>query len=293
MWRRDDRLSLCTIRRIRALAFLTLFLGTSVFGAEAVSLPDTQVEAMTAKANGVHYKLYIGLPADYNASAARYPVLYLLDADYSFPIARTIVKHLSERDRLRKIIVVGIACEGCDQYESNAYRMNRTRDYTPRFVPAGGYGPQYQKVSGGAPKFLEFIRTELLPWMDRHYRTNPAERGLVGHSYGGLFANWVLLTAPETFSRYIMVSPSLWYADRFLFMLKPPRQLPPARVYMAVGAREGDGQHDMVRDLRRMAKQLKQYPSLETKDEVFDDETHDSVFPTAVSRGIRFVFEGD
>ena len=275
---------------MKALAFVTLFLGASM-AADPVSLPDTKVEAITATANGVHYKLYVGLPADYSASDARYPVLYLLDADYSFPIARTIVKHLSERERLEEIIVVGIACDRCDQYQSTEYRLNRTRDYTPRFSSTGGYGPEYQKVSGGGPKFLEFIRTQLFPWMDEHYRTNPSERGLVGHSYGGLFATWVLLTAPDTFSRYIIVSPSLWYADRFIFGLKPPKTLGPARVYMAVGALEGNSEHDMVVDLRRMAKELKRYSALSVADEVFDAENHDSVFPTAVARGIRFVFK--
>jgi len=284
----------CRIRRIKSLALVALLACASIVAADPVSLPDTRVEAITAKANGVAYKLYIGLPSDYNATGERYPVLYLLDADYAFPIARTIVKHLSERERLRKIIVVGIACDRCDQYESPEYRMNRTRDYTPRFSATGGYGPQYQKVSGGAPKFLQFIRTELFPWMDRHYRTIPAERGLVGHSYGGLFANWVLLTAPDTFSRYIIVSPSLWYDGRFMFELKlPAGRVPHARVYMAVGGVEGNAQHDMVVDLERMAKELKQYSSIAVEDEVFQGETHDSVFPTAVARGIRFVYGSD
>jgi len=258
------------------------------------SLPNTRVESIAASANGVHYKLYVGLPADYSSSHARYPVLYLLDADYSFPIAQTIIKHLSERERLRQIIVVAIACDGCDQYQSAQYRMNRTRDYTPRFSPTGGYGPEYQKVSGGAPKFLEFIRTELIPQIDREYRTLPGVRGLVGHSYGGLFASWVLLTAPDTFSRYIIVSPSLWYADRFMFDLEKTSAISArARVYMAVGATEGNEQHDMVVDLERMAKQLAQRPSLAVKHEVFEGETHDSVFPTALARGLNFVFGGD
>lgn len=257
----------------------------------AVALPNTRVESITAKANNVEYKLYVGLPADYASSDARYPVLYLLDADYSFPIAQTIVKHLSERERVRPMIVVAIACDGCDRYTSDAYRRNRTRDYTPVFSPSGGYSPGFQKVSGGGPKFLQFIREELIPRIDRDYRTMPGLRGIVGHSYGGLFATWVLLTAPDTFSRYIIVSPSLWYADRFIFTL--PQKAARARVYMAVGATEGNSEHDMVKDLERMAKLLGRRSSLDVHHEVFASENHDSVFPTALSHGIRFVFEGD
>ncbi len=252
-----------------------------------LSLPDTEVRFLTAKANGIPYKLYVSLPPGYATSGKSYPVLYLLDADYSFPIARGIVQHMSDRSRLRQIILVGVAYDGPERY-----RLNRTRDYTPKFAPDGGYGPEYQKVSGGGPKFLAFLRDELIPWVDKTYRTIPGDRGISGHSYGGLFANWVLLTAPGTFSRYIIVSPSLWYSGRFMFDLeKHAAAGKGARVYLAVGGREGNAQRDMVQDLVQMAKALNARYAV--KHEVFDDEHHDSVFPTAVSRGIRFTFEGD
>ena len=258
---------------------------------EALTLRETEVRHLVARSNGIAYKVYVSLPTGYASSTARYPVLYLLDADYSFPIARAIVQHLSDRQRLKPLIVVGIAYDGPDQY-----RLNRTRDYTPRFFATGGYGEELQKNSGGGPKFLKFIREELFPEIDSHYRTDPKERGLTGHSYGGLFTNWVLLTAPDAFNRYIIVSPSLWYAERFMFgeeKASRARPAPAARAYFAVGAREGNAEHDMVVDLKRMASALSERPSLAVKQEVFDDETHDSVFPTAVSRGIRFVFGGD
>ncbi len=275
-------------------AFVLLFSALTVRG-DMVSLPNTRLDHIAAKANGIDYKLYVGLPAAYASSDERYAVLYVLDADYSFPIAQTIIKHLSERDRLQPIIVVGIAYPDGDQYTSDAYRLNRTRDYTPRFAPDGGYGAKFQKVSGGAPKFLQFIRDELIPKIDREYRTIAGARGISGHSYGGLFATWVLLAAPDTFSCYVIVSPSLWYDDRFIFGLErqQAKSTVKARVYMAVGAREGDEQHAMVADLERMAKRLADHPALQVKHEVFDDEMHDSVFPTALSRGLRFVFRGD
>lgn len=273
-------------------ALLVLLLGTTTMAKE-VSLPSTDVHFLSAKSNGIPYKLYISVPRDYGTSTQRYPVLYLLDADYSFPVVRGIVQHLSERNRLKPMIVVGIAYDGPEQY-----RRNRTRDYTPHFAPDGGYGPEYQKVSGGAPKFLRFLAEELIPWVDARYRSVPGDRGLAGHSYGGLFTTWVLLTAPETFNHYIIVSPSLWYDGRFLFALekqlrKNGAKRPRARVYLSVGAREGNAERDMVVDLQQMAAALRQRPNLVVKHEVPDDETHDSVYPAAVSRGIRFTFEGD
>ena len=273
-----------------------LALATPARAAE-LRLPDTQVRSLRARANGVDYKIYVSLPHEYGTAKASYPVLYLLDADYSFPVARAMVQHLSDRSRLQKLIVVGIAYGGPDRY-----RLNRTRDYTPTFTLKGGYGPEYQRVSGGAPKFLAFLRDELIPWVDRTYRTTPGERALVGHSYGGLFASWVLVTAPDTFSRYVLVSPSLWYDEHLMMGLEEKTRSSASpgsrlKVFCGVGSREHDGDQtkSMVVDLEAFVAALRSRGANapEIRSEVFSDETHDSVFPTALSRGIRFVFNGD
>jgi uncharacterized protein len=258
----------------------------------AVTLPNTELRTLPSQAvKGVTYKLYVSLPKDYATSGRSYPVVYLLDADYSFAIARNVVEHLSERNDLRELILVGIAYDGPLQY-----RLNRTRDYTPRFTPTGGYGPEYQQHSGGGPAFRRFLAEELLPFVPRTYRTAP-ERTLVGHSFGGLFTTWVAFSEPALFTHYLIVSPSLWYDGRFMFgreeaFARTQRKLP-ARIFFSVGAREGNAEHDMVQDLRRFAKQVERrgYEGLVTRAHVFDEENHNSVFPAALSRGLRFLHD--
>lgn len=242
---------------------------------EPVALPRTTTLHVTAKSNGVAYKLYVSLPRDYEKSQERYPVIYTLDADYSFAVARNVVEHLADREHLRWAIVVSIAYDGPDRY-----RVNRTRDYTPTHTPSGGYGPEYQKHSGGGPKFRQFLGEELIPLIDRTYRTT-RERTLVGHSYGGLFSAWTMLTT-DLFTGYVIVSPSLWYDDSLLFRLKGT---PKARAYIAAGSIENPV---MARDAKRFAARL----GPEHKVEILDDETHNSIFPSAFSRGIRFVMKG-
>jgi uncharacterized protein len=278
---------------MRAVLLLCTLLHASGARAAApapVALPETEVHTLASKrVPGVTYKLYVSLPHDYAASGRAYPVVYLLDADYSFAIARNVVEHLSDRGNLKQLILVGIAYDGPLQY-----RLNRTRDYTPRFIPTGGYGPEYQKHSGGGPAFRAFLAEELLPFVARTYRTAP-ERTLVGHSYGGLFTSWVAFTTPSLFSHYLIVSPSLWYGGRFMFGLeeafsKEHRALP-AKVFFSVGADEGNAERDMVRDLEQFARQVEQrgYAGLSTRAHVFEDENHNSVFPSALSRGLRFL----
>ena len=222
----------------------------------------------------------------------RYPVVYLLDSEYSFLLARNITDHLAERQDLPELILVGIGYEGPQRY-----RLHRTRDFTPTFVPDGGYGPEYQRSSGGGTKFLEFLREELLPAIDAEYRVARDDRTIVGHSFGGLFATFALLEEPTLFQKVIAVSPSFWYDSRYIFRREREHGVEkapvPARVYFAVGSREGGTARPMVAELRAFSKQLdaRNYDGLELNAEILGGETHNSVFPRALSNGLRFVFD--
>ncbi len=82
---------------------------------------------------------------------------------------------------------------------------DRTRDFTPFKI-------ERRPTSGGADRFLEFLRREVIPLVDAQYRTQPF-RVLTGHSLGGLFAVYSLLQAPDLFQAYIAVSPAIGYGN--------------------------------------------------------------------------------
>jgi predicted alpha/beta superfamily hydrolase len=63
-------------------------------------------------------------------------------------------------------------------------------------------------TSGGADKFLTFMAEELIPFVDRNFRTTDF-RILYGESDAGLFTVYALFTQPEAFSAYIASNPSL------------------------------------------------------------------------------------
>ena len=83
------------------------------------------------------------------------------------------VEVLSRTGQAPHMIIVGIQS------------LNRERDLTPSHV--GDF-----KESGGGPRFLDFIAQELMPYIDRNYRTHPY-RVLEGHSLGGALAAYTLL----------------------------------------------------------------------------------------------------
>ena len=277
-------------------------LGAQLTPERPFELDRVHVRSIASKATGVTYELYVSLPHGYAGGATaphgtierqeHYPVVYLLDADYSFLIARNITDHLAERGDLPGVILVGIAYDGPPRY-----RLHRTRDYTPTFVPDGAYGPEYQRHSGGGGRFLRFLEDELVPAIEKGYRATPADRTLVGHSFGGLFATFALFESPGLFRRVIAVSPSLWYDGRFVFGRERAfgehhRRLP-ARVYYGVGSREVNPSRSMVADLEAFSAQLRGrgYEGLHLRADVLADETHNTLFPRALSNGLRFVFD--
>jgi hypothetical protein len=271
----------------------------SVAQAKPYAVPNTEVIALRSKQTGAAYQLLVALPSDYRTSKRSYPVVYMLDADYSFALVRNIVQHFVERENLPPMILVAIAYPGAAS-DRTTYRMNRTRDYTPAYAPDGGYGAEFQKVSGGGPKFRAFIATELVPLIERRYRADKEDRTLIGHSYGGLFGTYVLLTQPALFKRYVLVSPSLWYSNRIALTMEQAAAAsgirPDARVFFAVGSLENQPANNraMVDDLTELVEKLKSRnnPRLAVRYRIYDGETHNSVFPGAVTRGLLTVFEG-
>lgn len=260
-------------------------------------LPDTEVHDVRSAANGVAYRLYVARPPGYDEGDRRFPVLFLLDAHYSFAIARNVVEHLVERGDLPPVLVVAVGyATGPDSVRysgTTEYRRNRTRDYTPTRSMEGGYGPEFQSLSGGAPEFARALREELIPFVERRFRVSD-DRALVGHSYGGLFAVWIALRQPPLFDRILAVSPSLWYDDHLIFRLLDDRESLqagelPKYFYGSVGAREN---RIMPEDLTRLGRTLEaKHAPMQTRIQVEEGETHNSVFPIGLARGLRWIYQ--
>ncbi|MGZ4888781.1 MAG: alpha/beta hydrolase-fold protein [Candidatus Angelobacter sp.] len=137
--------------------------------------------------------LLIATPAGYDQETERYPVLYMLDGEDNFVQVVGIVQSLAEADRIPPILVVGIA------------NTERERDLAPHTEVE--LEIRFHPKSGGANEFLKFISSELIPYVDLHYRTRPYKM-LVGHSLGGLFAVYALASDPKLFNAYIAIDPT-------------------------------------------------------------------------------------
>jgi len=147
----------------------------------------------------------VHLPESYaREPERRYPVLYVLDGSSQDTHTTYSAALMARIGAMPELIVVGIP---------NVGGKGRQRDYTPPFMVQDIDEPQ--SPMGGGDKFLAFLKTELLPHIDQHYRTQPF-RMLTGHSRGGLLAVYSLVAEPQLFQALFAHSPALWRDDTIM-----------------------------------------------------------------------------
>jgi predicted alpha/beta superfamily hydrolase len=247
--------------------------------------------------NHKNYQLNVSLPKNYSTKdSLRYPVLYVLDGKYSYKSFSSIREMLDLANEIENVIIVTI--EGNASSESD-WLINRHTDYTPTPVPKAD--TLWEKIlklkpgvlkSGGADAFLNTLKKDIIPLVDRQYKTTN-NRGLFGHSLGGLFAAYCLLTSPELFNRYSINSPSFWWNDQELLALERSFTMSheslSAKIFMSVGSLEGPM---MVTPMTNFANALKarNYNGVTLTTQIFDSETHVSVVPAASSRTLKVLY---
>lgn len=264
-------------------------------------LDDTEVRDIHARQLERDYQLYVALPESYRTSQRRYPVLFVVDANYAFPVVRNIAQRLAKHAGLEEVIVVGLSYARGD---GPVY--SRRRDYTPSVPRSRHYVsdmPGRVPAFGQADAYGRFIAAEVFPMIAAQYRADMGRTVFIGHSYGSLLGLQVLLTRPATFAHYILGSPSLWYDGGVMFgreqaYAQAHRDLR-ASVYFGIGGLEtlppgkrrtrDEDDADMLADLREFDAALAshRYPGLRMRLEVFAGEDHASVFPFLLTHGLR------
>jgi hypothetical protein len=163
------------------------------------AIPRHDTLTVPSRALGETRRINVYTPPSYAASAAgRFPVLYMPDGglDEDFPHVVNTVDSLIKLGAIRPVIVVGVP------------NTQRRRDLTgpTRVATDSAIAPHV----GGSAAFRRFLRDELMPAIDSHYRTT-SERAIVGESLAGLFVVETFLREPTLFDHYIAFDPSLWW----------------------------------------------------------------------------------
>jgi len=148
--------------------------------------------------------------------------------------------------------------------------------------------------SGGAEKFLNFIVSELIPFIESGYHVSRTDRTLAGYSYGGLFCLYALFKHPELFNKYYAGSPSITWDNGILFRIEEEyagsHSDLNAKLFISAGSLEGGA---TLQNLRKMESQLlsRNYQNLTVDFQVFENESHVTCMPAAYMRAFVTLYK--
>ncbi|CAN5433839.1 alpha/beta hydrolase-fold protein [soil metagenome] len=244
----------------------------SVFGqtTQIASVVHTQIKINSQILNEER-TILVRVPANYERTNERFPVIYMTDAHPpQNAMMAGIIEQQAWAGEMPEMILVGIQ------------NTNRTRDLTPTKTD--------RQDSGGGAKFLEFIEKEVIPLIEKDYRTQPF-RVFAGHSLGGLFAVYAFTARPDLFNAYIAASPVLsWDND---FVIKRAEELFKQNkdwkktMFISIG-----DEPDFVKGFNSFQDLLKRAKpkAFEYEFRQFKDENHASSILPAYYAGLRKIF---
>lgn len=266
---------------------------------------EVQTYDLPISSNGVGYRLFIREPLVEPREGERPITVYVLDALWNLPAVAALHSNVEFLRKMPPIVFVGVGY----QNENEGFRReaNRTRDYTPTaFRPSDPEAhflrPVDYEGSGGAQAFLDVMKDEVIPFVERRFDVDPDTRGLVGKSMGGLLATYALLAEPDLFSHYLVISPALWWDDYFrdfrdravMRIERETRSAGPTRpvnAYFTMG--DGEERLGMLADVYVLSRalRLREDPNLGLVVRIMDGEDHEGSFARGFGSGIRHLFE--
>lgn len=221
--------------------------------------------------------LYIYVPYDYDRSKESYPVLITTDAEVSFYFAASTAEVMANQAKIPKMIVIGILNRGRDN--------ERLIDFAPKVdtIPQSGQGEL----------FIQFIEKELKPYIEKNYRTQPFWI-LQGHSFLGMFSAHTLMTKPNLFNAMIISSPGLRLLENEIDNALPSIQFEtPKFIYLSRGDKEPiEIAEKELSMLKTFAGRLSTIKNVYVKEQINNDEDHQSNSMISIINGLKFIFDG-
>jgi predicted alpha/beta superfamily hydrolase len=221
---------------------LFIFLWIIINGNAQESTASKNVSTFTIEAPQLKTskKIWIYLPENYSASAKKYSVIYMHDAQNLFDAKTSYSGEWNVDEKLDSlkapVIVVGIE-------HGNDKRIDELTPY------------KNEKYGGGnADNYVEFIVKTLKPYIDKNYRTKTKAKNtiIMGSSLGGLVSYYAILKYPEVFGKAGVFSPSFWFSNEIYTLAEKAPKIK-TKIYFLCGDKESD---DMVKDLTKMERLL-------------------------------------
>jgi predicted alpha/beta superfamily hydrolase len=268
--------------RFSTQVFILIFLLTFLIDAQSANEPKTipGIRSFEIKSINVNdtFVIDVSLPASYDDNPdAKYRVLYLTDG-YWRRGQHQPIHDSAKTENVQEMIIVGIGYP--DSYYPDEIRK---RD-----------------LLKGADKFLNFILNELMPRIEKDYRTIPTERTLWGASFGGYFVMYTFFQCADltkgVFKNYIVASPDAYQRTEYQttalnlfgyeYLLHEKTKVINENLYLAVG---GDEEHRFMNSFDEFVKLFaeRKYEGLYFKSFKDPGKNHFTVWEPALFEGIR------
>jgi len=155
-----------------------------------LSNAQVEYESIDSQKLGESRDLKIQLPRGYDENTDKnYPLIIVFDGDYMFELVAGNVDYYSYWEDMPEAIVVGVN------------QLDKRSDDTV-------YSEQNSLPIDSGAAFFEFIGMELIPHIERTYRTENFKVA-IGHGTTANFVNYYLLKPAPLFQAYISISPDL------------------------------------------------------------------------------------
>lgn len=246
-----------------------------------------------------------------------WPVLYLTDGNACFATAVDALKVQASYPNGTNVgegVVVAIGYPTDEPYDP----LRRSWDLSP--PPGRVYPPFFPDTpdvrTGGGEHFLALIENELKPWIEEQVPIDRSRQTLFGHSFGGLFVLYALMTKPTAFHRWISASPAIYWEDAAILSTESAfldRHQDPIDIELHLSSGQYEGEtlapfHKGTPEEQKRLERAKETRTVELAREMahrlakltsstgaisfeeYAEENHMSVLPVALNRAVQIAF---
>lgn len=234
----------------------------------------SQIKTISFESGKLHAKreLYVSLPPSYEKNPnKRYPLLVLLDGDYLIKSFSGALSYGAHWDDLPEVIIVGIS-----QGENNQRSIDCGLDEATGMP------------DGKSANFFDFISQELLPTIQRDYRTTNFKI-IAGHDITAAFSNFFLYKDNPLFNAYICLSPELPVnmENELPDLLANIKQ--PVFYYLSTADGDEKQMQERIKNFDTKTQAIKN-PNLNYKFENFKDASHFSLVLHSIPTALYQIF---
>jgi len=241
-------------------------------------LDKTHYHVFRAESLDKDFHIFVGLPDDYDESGeGNYPTVYILDGGLLYPQFKSYSGYLQAGEEAPAMILVAISYGTNDWQQGN----DRSHDFT---APT-----DEREFWGGAEDFQVFLSEELIPFIERLYRSNSERRVVFGQSLGGQFVMYTAQTKPGLFWGHIASNPALHRNLPLFLEMKPEPPVGASHLFV------GDAENDAARFYEPRQEWIRHWTTQSELPwrlhvETLEGHNHFSAPPASFRRGIRWLF---